>query len=57
VDESAADERQAIINATNTRLADTIIVCWNTSNATVEVCHTGHTGEHTAGTLQASPTK
>jgi len=56
VEESAADERQAI-NATNTRLAGTIIVCWNTSNATVEVCHTGHTGEHAAGTLQASSTK
>jgi prepilin-type N-terminal cleavage/methylation domain-containing protein len=44
-------------NTTNTWLAGTIIVCWNTSNATIEVYQMSRTGKRTAGTLSVSPTK
>ena len=44
-------------NSTSTWLAGTIIVCWNTSNATIEVYHMGRTGKRVAGTLLVSPTK
>jgi prepilin-type N-terminal cleavage/methylation domain-containing protein len=44
-------------NTTNTWLAGTIIVCWNTSNATIEVYQMGRAGKRVAGTLLVSPTK
>lgn len=44
-------------NTTNTWLAGTIIVCWNTSNATIEVYQMGRSGKRTTGTLLVSPTK
>jgi hypothetical protein len=40
-----------------TWLAGTIIVCWNTSSATIEPYQMGRTGKRVAGTLLVSPTK
>ena len=34
-----------------------MIVCWNTSNATIELYQMGRTGKRVAGTLLVSPTK
>jgi hypothetical protein len=50
-------EKKTIINAANIWLAGAIVVCWNTSNATIELYRMGRTGTRVTGTLLVSPTK